>query len=340
MNYLTIVFMEKLADRVSCKDLILKRIQKELRDAGEQRLQPLLLESTCYLSTAGKSYRERIDQWFAETARIKQISQAELQYKRLQALESEGEALHRETQQAFASPGSLNADRIHYLFREECDNALLRLTSAVHLEMYRLVVSGGGAAFKAIPLLKYVHSTVEAYYEYYVRYLMPALESLAHRKRFGVWAYQYRDQARLGALIRLPVYLEAEPKSTKKRLIPGEMEQITTSSSVIWQGMGVITNLSPDAMMAAQEKGVQTVIMAQQLMNGHLHESPAQLLERCFHGAWYAIDPADLFAALNVALLSSTLLGRRNMRKCLYCGAEDAGALLCLPCITKLRQKL
>lgn len=340
MNYLTIVFLEKLSNKVSCSGLLLEKLRRELYDDAQRRLQKQLLDSSIYLSTSGKGYRARIDQWFSELAHIETISQTELQYRRLLALESEAEELHKETQRAIASPGNLNPEKLHCIFKEEKDDALNRLTGAVRFEMYRLVAAGGGTALSSLPLLKYIHVTVEAYYDYYVRNVLPAIESLEHRKRFGVWAYQFKEQSKLGGLIKLPVYLESEPKSLKRRMILGETEQITSGSNLIWQGIGAITNITPDTIAAAQEKGIRIAVKATHLMNGHLHESPSQMLDRCYSGEWYAIDPANLFAELNIALLANTLLGRREMRRCLYCGSDGADNLLCLSCISKVRQKI
>lgn len=340
MDYLTIVFLEKLSDRVSCSGLLLEKLRKKMHDDAHRRLQKQLLDTTIYLSTSGKGYRARIDQWFSELAHMAKISQAELQYRRLLALENEAEELHKETQRALASPGSLNPEKLHCIFSEEKDDALNRLTGAVHFEMYRIVASGGGAVLNSLPLLKYIHVTVEAYFEYYVYNVLPALESLEHRKRFGVWAYQFKEQSKLGGLIKLPVYMESEPKSMKRRMILGETEQVTSGRNMIWQGIGAITNISPNTIAVAQEKGIYTIVRSNHLMNGYLQEAPSQILDRCFGGEWYAIDPANLFAELNIALLANTLLGRREMRRCLYCGSDGANNLLCLSCISKIRQKI
>lgn len=170
--------------------------------------------------------------------------------------------------------------------------------------------------------------------------MLPALALTQRSRRFGVWSYQYREQAKIGPMARLPVYVQSEPRALKRRLLPGEHQIVGSGSSEAWQGIGAITNLTPAVMQRAQKEGIYYTVTSDMLTNCHLTSTPTQVLDQCFGGRFYAVEPAHFFAAVSAALCSRALQLRTQRGKCLYCGAEGAEAMLCLSCLGKVRQKL
>ncbi len=340
MNYLTIIFFEKLASRVKENSRLIHKLREEILADANHRLQKQRLSTTLYLSSAGKSFQSRMSRWFDAVEGLERFSQAELIFRRLIKLEAESQELHDETQRMLSSPGRLDTEKLHFVFLEEQDEIATRLREAIRLDMYRLVASGGGKAFLRLPPLKYVHPQVDQYFQYYDQVILPALALVDHRKRYGIWAYQYREQARLGSIARLPAYVEVEPRPGKHMLLLGENQLTGTGSNMIWQGVGVFTNITPDTVQSAQEQGIHTAISTAQLIGARLQDSPVQILDQCFNGEWYAIDPSHFYAQLTMVLYSKTISNRAALKQCLYCGADGAEGLLCLSCISKVRQKI
>lgn len=340
MNDLTIIFFEQLSKRLNHAPLLIDRLRAELIQDTKVRFEAFLRPTTLYLSAGGREFSSRLDGFLRRAAAMHEIREIRALYKQLTALETEAQDLRNETLAALSSPGSLRADHMHILFQEEANNAAARLYAAVCLEMYRLAAAGGGEAVKKLPPLHYVHPDVPSYYQYYAKEVLPALSLMERSRRFGVWTFQYREQAKVGAFARLPAYVQAAPRADKLRLLPGEHRLMGSGQSEVWQGVGAITNLTPSVMQRAQKEGICSAVTTEQLVNCRLNGTPTQILDQCFEGRFYAVDPVHFFAVLSSALCARALYLRTQRGQCLFCGADSAGSSLCLSCHGKVRQKI
>lgn len=340
MNDLTIIFFEQLAKRLDHPAPLVDRLRSELIRDTQSRLEKFLLPSTLYLSAGGREFHSRLDTFLRQAGAIREIKAFRPMYKQLTKLQMSAEDLRAETLSALASPGKLVAERVHIVFGEEANDTAKRIYDAICLEMYRLAAAAGGKAVAKLSPLHYVHPDASSYYQYYAKEVLPALALTEHASRFGVWAFQYREQAKVGPMARLPVYVQTAPRTEKMRLLPGDHHLCGSGSNEAWQGIGAITNLTPGAMQHAQKDGIYYTVTTDMLTNCHLTSTPTQILDQCFGGRYYAVDPAHFFAAVSAALCSRAINLRVQRGQCLYCGAEGTGVMLCLSCIGKVRQKL
>ncbi len=340
MNDLTIIFFEQLAKRLESAAPLVDRLRGELVRDTQERMGAFLLPSTLFLSAAGREFRARLDDFLQRAAAMRDVGQVRALYKRLIKLEAEAKKLREETLAALQSPGRLDAARVHVILYGEAGDASARIYAAICLDMYRLAVAGGGKALEKLPPLHYVHPTAAAYYQYYAKDVLPALELMDRSRRYGVWAFQYREQAKIGALARLPVYVQAEPRTERTRLLPGEYRLAGGRNNDVWQGIGAITNLTPANVARAQQEGVYYTVTAEMLSACPLTGAPSQILDHCFGGRFYAVDAVHFFSMLSAALCARALRLRAQRGQCLYCGANDAGTALCLSCMGKVRQKI
>lgn len=340
MNDLTIIFFEQLAKRLDHPAPLVDRLRSELIRDAQSRLEKFLLPSTLYLSASGREFSSRLNTFLRQAGAMREVKDVRPLYKQLTKLQMNAEDLRKETLSSIASPGKLDAERLHIIFYEEAQDTAKRIYNAICLEMYRLAAAAGGKAVSKLPPLHYVHPDASAYYQYYAKEVLPALALTQHSWRFGVWAFQYKEQAKIGQMARLPVYVQAAPRAEKRRLLPGDHHLTGTGSNETWQGMGAITNLTPAVMQRAQKEGIYYTVTTDMLANCSLTSTPTQILDQCFAGRYYAVDPAHFFAAVSAALCARSLRLRTQRGQCLYCGADGAGAMLCLSCLGKVRQKL
>ena len=340
MNDLTIIFFEQLAKRLDHPAPLVDRLRSELVRDTQSRLEKFLLPSTQYLSASGREFYSRLDTFLRRAGALREIKEVRPLYQQLNKLQINAEDLRRETVAALASPGNLDADRVHIIFHEETNDTIKRLYNAICLEMYRLAAAGGGKAVAKLSQLHYVHPDAASYYHYYAKEVLPALALMEESRRYGIWAFQYKEQAKVGPMARLPVYVQAQPRSEKHRLLPGEHHIAGTGSYETWQGVGAITNLTPAEMQRAQKEGIYYTVTSDMLSHCHLTSAPSQILDQCFGGRYYAVDPAHFFAAVSSALCARALTLRYQRGQCLYCGADASGSTLCMSCLGKVRQKI
>lgn len=340
MNDLTIIFFEQLAKRLNHPAQLVHKLRTELIQDTQSRLKAFLLPSTLYLSAGGREFGARLTAFLRRADAMREVKEIRSLYKQLIKLQMDAEDLRRETLAAIASPGKLDADRMHVIFHEEANDAAKRLYNAICLEMYRLAAAGGGKTLAKLPPLHYVHPDVSAYYQYYATQVLPALALMEESRRYGVWAFQYKEQGKVGPMARLPVYVQATPRAEKRRLLPGEHRLSGTGSNETWQGVGALTNLTPGVIQRAQKEGIYHTVTADMLSGCSLTATPTQILDQCFGGRYYAVDPVHFFAEVSAALCGRMLTLRFQRGQCLYCGADAQGSTLCLSCIGKVRQKL
>lgn len=340
MNQLTIIFLEKLTAQLQHEEPLRGRLKREMINDGKKRLQDCLQGSTLFLSAKGQEFSKRMQQWFQDVHVLAEIRLAEPLLKRLNRLCAEVDELRRETLQALNSPGRLDPEQLHIILGAEQTAAAQRLYDAICMEMFRLAAAGGGGKLNALPPLQYVHPTVQGYFQYYAQHVCPALALLDRRKRCGLWAFQFREQARMGLMAKLPAYVQIAPKAERTPLLPGEYHVLSGTTGGVWQGMGVLTNVTPETVARAQAEGVHESVTPAMLSRVRMNDSPSQILEQCFPGGWYAVDPAHFFSVLTIARCSRSLLLRQGNNQCLYCGVDGANGLLCLSCLGKVRQKI
>ncbi|MBR6570616.1 MAG: hypothetical protein IKK75_09195 [Clostridia bacterium] len=339
MNQLSIAFICCLSEHSGEEDILKGRVQKELLKEVHKRLPAFVDPQTIYLSPRGAEFAAKLSQLLDDIRRMAAIDATSKLFRRLKKLCEEADALRKEARIAWQNPGKLDPERLHMVFAEEKAAAEERLYAAVSLEMFRLVAAGGGRRFADLPRLQYVHPTVEDYYQYYAKHIIPALDIMERSKRFGLWAFQFKEQAHTGGMSRIPVYVQAPIKPDKTPLLPGEYRVYGSGANTIWQGLGAITNLTPDLMTRAQSEGIECNFRPEHLRKTSLNGTPAQILDQCFAGRLYAIDPVQFFSVLTIVRSARTLILRVNNNQCMYCGADGANGSLCLSCLGKVKQK-
>lgn len=339
MNELTLIFSEHLIRRLEHTESLTDRLHRELLEDARRRLEKYLLETTVYLSARGKSFFSRLERWFQRANSAQDVQEMRALFGQLTALAREADEMHAQTKESLSTAGRLEADSIHVVLYEDQSAAKQRLYQAICMELFRLAAAGGGEVLGKLPYLHYEHPDLCSYYAYYSQKVIPALRLMEHHKRFAVWAFQYREQAKIGPLAKLPTYIHIAPKQERKPLLPGEHHLVGSSSSEVWQGVGAITNIRPENIQQAQFEGVHGAVSLQQLRRCRLAGSPEQILDQCFGGGWYAVDPAHFFSMLSIALCSRTIELRAAQGQCLYCGAASSGEALCMTCISKIQQR-
>ena len=333
MNHLTIAFMCRLSEHTQAQTQLLQRMQKELLSEMQKRLPAFLHRVTSFLSSQGNEFSAKLNQWMDDVQHMGSIDVSGKLFRRLQRLCTEADKLAKESRAAWQYPGKLDPDLLHFVFPEQKEEAESRLYSAVCLEMFRLVASGGAERFIHFPKLQYVHPTVRDYYLYYAKHIIPALIVMDRHRRFGIWAFQYKEQARTGGMSRMPVYIQTAPKIERTPLLLGECRSSGAANAAVWQGLGALTNITPENIVRAQSEGIIHSIRPEQLKNLRLNTTPTQILEQCFPGQWYALDPVHFFSVLTTARCARTLMLRINNNQCLYCGTDGANGSLCLGCL-------
>ena len=192
MNDLTIIFFEQLAKRLDHPAPLVDRLRSELVRDTQSRLEKFLLPSTQYLSASGREFYSRLDTFLRRAGALREIKEVRPLYQQLNKLQINAEDLRRETVAALASPGNLDADRVHIIFHEETNDTIKRLYNAICLEMYRLAAAGGGKAVAKLSPLHYVHPDAASYYHYYAKEVLPALALMEESRRYGISADSLR----------------------------------------------------------------------------------------------------------------------------------------------------
>ena len=339
MNHLTIIFLKACAERFPAKNSIPAKLCDEMLREGKKRLEKEFQKSTLHLSSEGRVFFSNIQMWMKEVSSIP-IEKSDLYYERLLALEAEGERLHKDTITALKSPGTLEPDKIHILHQEDLQLAYNRVSNAIKLEMFRIIVSGYEKSIRTIPKVKYVHENAADYFEYYAKHVFPATKMIPSERKYNCWTYQYNEQVRMGSIGKLPAFLPVD-SIPKTRLLPGECKATSASATKKqWQGVGMITNITPHNVLMTQEVRIYNSVKSSQLRRYSPYDDPRKILDELYLNELYAVPPDVFFANLTLSMMSKVITNRNGSGKCIICGIGDAIPFLCLSCLGKVRQRI
>ena len=338
MNHLTISFLKHAADYYSSQDELITRIREELLFDSNSRLKILLEPEALFLSMDGHVLDQKIRAFFSDVNTLSNLDDAEILLNQLNEIERQAQILHKETLVELNSPGQLDPEKIHLVYSE---NQLLtknRIKEASLLELFRIVAADPDKIGE-ISHYHYVHPDIASQYNYYKQKVYPVLESISPMKRFGLWAYQYKENAKIGNIIRMPIYLETEIKTERiRKLLPGENECNTNTNNRYWYGVGVLTNLTPNNIEKALSSGIHNSLTSDMIPDTIEMASPNDILDMIFQNEYYAVEPNVFFSELSIALCAKILKKRRINHCCIYCGERTTGAMLCESCLIKIRR--
>lgn len=338
MNRLTAVFLQQLYACAPQKQDLLKRAKRELLLQLDRSLPELLSPSTLIASAKGQELRQQTVQWKQRTEQCSHMEDITFLLEQLYALQKQERQLHTETRREIQSSGFVDGTKLHLFYRSEQRNALQVLDEMIRIELFRIAVLGGAQRFKAVQPLAAVPDILADRLAYYKNCLMPVLLDLSDQVLYGCWAFRFQEESRTGPLGNLPGYLMAEPNPAKAAgLLPGEYTVLPTAKGAVFQGVGCLTNLTPDTVEWAQRVSVQDHIPVAELAARLYHDDPVRVLGDYFGSTPYIVDPYELFAAADVARGAQELAERGRTRRCFLCGkALKNQAPLCTACVEKV----
>ena len=276
--------------------------------------------------------------WEKDAAQILKPSDGVKYLRILKELCETAKRLHKETCEQMESYTSVDGGKVHFFYAEEQRLAQKIVNEWIQIDLYRILILGGPRYFEQIPVLKKVPLLLADRVRYYKTQVMPVLSSLNPKQRYRYWAVQHKEECRMGPLATLPAYVLCEPAKRSARLIPGEYKKLEAVGGVLYQGLGRLTNITPDTIEEAQSDGVYDTLSMEMLEKAWGRGDPIMALQTMFAGKWYAIDPYELFSKAAALEASWTILRRGQLRQCVYCGSlVEHQVPLCPQCIKRIK---
>lgn len=337
MNRMTAAFLQTLYEYAPQKKELLERARQELLRQLERDLPNALSAATLFCSPEAQHLQKQIDGWKTRAERIVSMRELTDQMEDLEQLCSQEKRLHTRTQTELARPGFLNVGNLHILYLSEQDNALRVLNQMIQIDLFRIVALGGPDLLRHIPPLDRQPNHLDLRLNYYKTYIQPALDRISEADQYGSWAFCYQDMVRAGPLARLPAFQIAEPVQKLGTLLPGEYKMTVSGRGMLYQGVGRVTNITPETVVEAQNTTVQARITPKQLFDGMNQTSdPVQALQLVMGKRFYSVSAADLFAAADFVVSAHVIVQRGYSRQCFLCGQPVQGnAPLCSHCMEK-----
>lgn len=337
MNRLTAIFLQQLYGYVPQKRELLDRARRELLLQMDRALPELLSPGTLFGSSQGQKLRQQASRWKQQAEQCTRMEEIAPLLYQLQALEKQERQLHAQTRQEIQGSGFVDGTQLHLFYRSEQRDALRILNEVIRVELFRIAALGGAYRFKNVPPLAAVPDLLADRLAYYKNSLMPVLQDLSDQVLYGCWAFRFQAESAVGPLGKLPGYLITDPNPAKAALLPGEYTVLTTSRGTLYQGVGCLTNLTPDTVEQAQRGPVQDRIPVAELAARLYGDDPVRTLGDYFGNKPYIVDPYELFAAADVAKGAQALEDRGRARRCLLCGkALTKPVPLCASCVEKV----
>lgn len=337
MNRLTAAFLQTLYEYVPQKKELLDRARRELCRQLEHSMPNALSAATLFCSPEAQQLRQQIDRWKAGAQRITSMRELIDRLEDLEQLCSREKQLHTRTQAELARPGFVDVSNLHIFYLPEQEDALAVMNQIIRIDLFRVVALGGPELFRHIPPLDRQPNHLDLRLHYYKTYLQPALDRISEADQYGNWAYRYQDLVRTGPLAKLPSFQIADPSQKLNNLLPGEYKMTLSGRGLLYQGVGRLTNITPETVTEAQDATVCTTITPKQLIGGmDRNVDPVQALKSVMGKQFYSVSAADLFAAADSVVSARTILQRGYGRQCFLCGQPVQGnAPLCTRCMEK-----
>ena len=257
-------------------------------------------------------------------------------WEQIAALCEKARMMHGETRNQLSGTDCPDPGCLHLCTAQEEPVLRRILNDYLHLEMYRLLVLGGMELFRRIPPLSDIPDQPAARLRYEREYLRPAAQRIEQTQPFGLWAVCFQPTRRLGPAATLPAYILCAPDEKAGSLLPGEYNIRVRASDILFQGMGLLTNLTPDTIERAQHEPVRDRVLVRDLWDCQGEDPIGGFAAHCGEKL-YAVDAGSLFAAAALVQGGRQINRRREAQQCLYCGAPAAPRqVLCTGCLRRV----
>lgn len=339
MDYLTVLFLNQLAGQVERADELLKLVRKELLAEFERQMSCNMVSGVLFYTGRARALQQRCAQWLESARQLPQIGAGKALLRELETLAKESDFLRQETRNQLQSPASIDMDRMHIIDPQDHEQTLRLIEEMIRFDLYRVAAIGGGALLTRITPFRRVSATLEAYMDYYRQEVLGALNMCSETRKYAFWAVQHRGDGKCGAYAKLPAYVIAEPKKVKHPMLPGEYQIIEDRGGILMQGVGMLTNVTPNNILSAQDAGVGYKPTVRQILQcGADLSRPDQVLAGSFEGGYYAVDPFEFFGMLSAAEDARVILRRGQLQQCFLCAAPvQNNAPLCPACMKRVQ---
>lgn len=326
MKKLTALFLDVLGEQTGQESRAAALAKENMQADLSKKTGELMTGGTLFFSREGHGVLEETNRLWEFTENMTTAGQAAEISDSLSRLFVETERLHRETQKQIHKAGHINASHLHFFYPGEQSDALSILEKYIRIEMFRILTLLGGKTFLTLePLDSYQHTLQDR-----MRYLNDQIQPITEQKMMKdlstphFWAVTYNNEMKVGPFGMLPGFEIAEPLKMDRRLLPGEHSEISDRRSKVLQGVGYLTNVTPDIVETVQRgRKLHINVTPKQLAGcGCDLKNPQETLHRIFDGQYYAIDPAVYFGAASYVTASSAIAERKKRGLCLLCGRE------------------
>ena len=343
MNKKTLLFLDALAERFRKDDLnqlACHHLQKLFADT----LSPCWpTRQVIWLTVDAKSLKADLEACWQQINRLRQPADGIPLLTQIQQLHSRWLVLDQQTQQQMYANGSVDCSRLHVVQRREENPFRTWFLELCQIQLYRLLTLGGTNAFRRMAVLE--DESVEGLTSYYQKQILPALATLSRTELSSLWSVQWSEQMGLGGYLLLPGCQASFPRNSVCDLLPGRYRLVDSDDHYrIYEGRGLLTNISPKTILEAQRSGFRgegelSVADLMWLTPDDLDKSPAVLLEHCTHGQLYAVDAYDYFSKFGFVCGLLQLQQRHQAQQCPLCGATlGRKEQICSACKNRMAQ--
>ena len=341
MNKLTAVFLDVLGSETGqtkrATDLAKDNMSREFSiRAGE-----LISSGTLFFSDEGKEIKQQLSMLQTQISHLDRAQQAVGIGRRLEDLYIRAEKLHRATQRQIHRSGHIDVRKLHFFYQKEQSEALDILEGYIKAELYRIAVIGGGEAFLSRKPLRSFQHTLTDRIRYLKEEILPVTDTQRFKESAGTryWAVQHKEIMKAGPLGVLPGFEITEPVKTDHCFLPGEHAVLPYRKGVVLQGIGSLTNLTPQTVEKAQQRGeLITKITSEQLIKyiDYLQD-PDAVLGHLFDGKYYLINAEEYYGTASYAEASAAIFRRSRLGQCVFCGKPATEHYFCGNCAKRIK---
>lgn len=323
MNKKTILFLDALS---------LKEGGEEMAQLARRHMQALFLETlhmswpvdqVIWVTAEAEELKANMQTcWDRIGSMTRPIQGLEL-INQIEQLHSAWQKLHEQAQKQMYTAGSVDMKRLHVVRRSEEASFRSWFLELVQIQLYRVLVLGGAERFRKMAKLR--DESAEALIDYYRRQILPALDMLTREQLSGVWSVSWRRNSAFGGQITLPGCRLAPPQGKNCDILPGHYRIIRQSGETIYEGRGLLTNITPGTVLRAQREGFlsENELRADALLwmsEMDMSMEPRAILRTTVQKGLYALEPYDYFSKFSFVCGMIQLKERKRNRVCPLCG--------------------
>ena len=342
MNKKTLLFLDALAEN-DCTEKMISIARDQMKAMFRSAFrQSWPGEQTIWVTSDAKALRKQLEECWNRILRITRPAEAIPLLKQIPQLQGKWQSLYATTREQLYLPGNVNLDRIHVIPQTEEQQFCDWFLELVQIQMYRVLTLGGAERFRKLPPLN--DRGAEGLLSYYRGHVLPALETLNRVELSGTWAFAFNTEMKLGRRFTVPGCQLAQPQDSSCSLLPGHYVRTMRGRQRVYEGRGVLTNITPASILQAQRQGFcsEGQLRISELLwmqEADLLQDPAAILERSTNHALYAVDPYDFFSKWGYACGLVRLRSRHTEHSCPLCGGVlSKKAVICEACRNEMMQ--